>query len=129
MPTIGTLTDQLGRLKEQHDAANALVKKAEEKVKKIAEKYNAKESELHQAMKDEGTELGSGRLYKGSVQKTVHPSVKDWNKLYAYIARTKSWDLLQRRMSSTAYRARLEDGKRVAGVESFTKLRIKLTKK
>lgn len=120
MPKLGTLVDQMGRLRDQKRAAEA-------KAKEISQKLNAKEQELHQAMKDEGVNEAAGNLFKVKRNKKTHASVVDWNKLYAYISRTKSWDLLQRRVSDKAFVDRYEAGKKVAGVEPFTKYSLSLT--
>lgn len=45
------------------------------------------------------------------------PNVTNWNALYKYIARTKSFDLLQRRLTSKAVEERRDAGKKVTGVE------------
>lgn len=63
----------------------------------------------------------------GIVRKNV-PSVKDWGVLYEYIRKTKSFDLLQRRVHEGAWRERLENGKGVPGVEAFDVITLSLTK-
>ena len=118
-PKVGTLADQLGKIRDKK-------RLADEQVKKFAEQYNAKEKELFNAMKDAKLEKASGKNYTASIGKATHASVTDWNKLYAYIKKNAAWDLLQRRVSGKAYRDRLENGKKVAGVEPFTKMSMSL---
>lgn len=45
--------------------------------------------------------------------------VSDWKKLYAYIKRTGSFELLQRRLTVSAVQERWADNKQVPGVASF----------
>lgn len=63
----------------------------------------------------------------GIVPKRV-PKVMDWNAVYAYILKTKSPELLQRRIHEKAWRERLEDGKAVPGVEAFDVITLSLRK-
>lgn len=62
-----------------------------------------------------------------SVSKSDVPTVENWDKFNAYILKNGALDLLQRRVSTTAWRDRVEDGQRVPGVTKFNKatLRIK----
>jgi hypothetical protein len=70
-----------------------------------------------------------GKVAKASVIRTEVPTVKDWPKFYAYVAKNKAFDLLQRRVSSAAVRERWEAKKVVPGIEKFTALSLGLTKK
>jgi len=56
-----------------------------------------------------------------TLKQTNVPSVVDWGKLDAYILRYKALDMLQRRVSSTAWRERMEAGKKVPGIDVYTK--------
>ena len=44
------------------------------------------------------------------------PSVADWDAFYAHITKTQEWDLIHRRVTDTAVRARWEAGDEVPGV-------------
>jgi len=71
-------------------------------------------------MKDTGTNTYSSDHGVVSIVEHVVPSVQSWPELYDNIAKTHSFDLLQRRVSTTAWRARLEAGETVPGVVPFT---------
>lgn len=120
MPKLGTLINQLGRLEDQKD-------ELKRKLKVLEEKYNLKEAEVDAAMKKQGTELASGTAYQTERVIEEYPTVKDWNKLYAYIKRNNAWDLLQRRVGTKAWKDRRAK-RPVPGIESFRKYRIKLKK-
>lgn len=71
----------------------------------------------------------AGKVAKLSVTTKVSANVEDWDLLYTYIAKEDAWDLLQRRVSSTAYAARLEEGIEVPGTTKFSRLVISTKKK
>lgn len=71
------------------------------------------------------TKLGTARL----VPKTVYqPDVPNdgWNKIWAYIVKTKSYDLLEKRLHQGACKARYEDKQKIPGVKLFDTAYIKL---
>jgi len=70
----------------------------------------------------------AGQYARVSVVTKVVPQVEDWDKLYKYVARTKSWDLLQRRVASAAVQARWDDHKAVPGVGEFTVVSLSINK-
>lgn len=49
----------------------------------------------------------------------LKPTVTDWPKLYAHIAKTGEFDLMQKRVMESAWLARFEDGTVVPGIQSF----------
>ena len=71
----------------------------------------------------------SGSLARCEVVTTSHASVTDWALLYQYIKERDAWDLLQRRVSDTAWRGRLEEGAEVPGVGTYNRVAVKLYKK
>jgi len=82
-------------------------------------------------MQDAGTDSYKSNLGSISLLKSVVPTVTDWNLLYGYIHENDAFDLLQRRVTATAWRDRVEEIEQpIPGVESFEKstLRINLAK-
>ena len=53
-----------------------------------------------------------------SINEAIVPDVKDWDALYAHITKTQDFALLQRRVSSTAYKELLKLDESVPGVET-----------
>lgn len=47
------------------------------------------------------------------------PTVKDWEKFYAYVLKTKDFSLLERRPGKAAIKERWEDNVQVPGVDKF----------
>lgn len=59
-----------------------------------------------------------GGTYKKVTLKTKQrPQVADWSEVYKFIVDTGATDLLQRRLSEAAVKARVDDGVAVPGVE------------
>lgn len=56
------------------------------------------------------------------------PVVKDWGKFYAYVSRTKRWELLQKRLGTKAVTEIWDTGREVPGVEAFTFKDVSLSK-
>lgn len=73
-------------------------------------------------------EGAKGKLASASITRAVYPKVTDWDKVWAYIAKTKQFDLMERRMAKVAYRERYEAGVQIPGTEPFEKMDLSLTK-
>ena len=56
------------------------------------------------------------------------PRVEDWPKFYAYVAKTKAFDLLQRRLTDAAVRERWEAGDKLPGVVEFNAVTLAVEK-
>ncbi len=98
---LGQSIDKLWKLRE----AKRL---ADEKAKAAEEAYKLYESEVIEQMAANGVPKSSGKLATFSTKQSVVPTVKDWDKFYAYISRTKSFFLLQKRTSDAAVRELFE---------------------
>ena len=94
--------------------------------------FKAEESDLRrliiQRLQDVGLDSGRGSLATASITTDDQASVKDWEAFENYILEHKSFDLLQRRVSITAVRARWENSEVVPGVEKVTLSDLSLTK-
>lgn len=69
-----------------------------------------------------------GKRYKGVIKREDIPIVEDWDKFYAHIAKTKSFDLLTKAVGRAAIQERWEDGKKVPGVGAMTAKKLSVTK-
>lgn len=69
-----------------------------------------------------------GAAARVQVTTSAVPTVEDWDKLYAHIARTKSWELLNRAVNREAVRERWDAHKQVPGVGVFNVKRVSCTK-
>ena len=77
-------------------------------------------------MEKVGTDTYKGPLGTVSVVKTIIPVISDWVALTDYITQNNAFDLIQKRVSSTAWRDRIESGATVPGVEEFPKSTLRI---
>jgi len=98
---------------------------------KVAEGLKAKETILKEHLinnvpKDSAGAMG--KLYTATITTKTKPRVADWPLLWAHIKKTGEFDLMQRRLSDTAVMDRINDKRKLPGVETFTYVDVSLTK-
>lgn len=120
--TIGGCIDALYKLRKQR----LNIEKEAEAVRK---KENALENYILETFKKSDLDGARGKLAVVGITKSIVPVVNDWNKLYEYIKEKDAWDLLQKRVSTTAYRERLDANEGVSGVEAFVVTKLSLRKR
>lgn len=118
--SLGACVDLYHATREERLAAQKLVDLIEEREKFI------KEHIINNVPK--GDTGAVGKSYKGIVSTEDVPIVEDWDKFYAYIAKTKSFDLLNRAVNRKAVGERWTDKKVVPGVTSFKAVKLSVTK-
>jgi hypothetical protein len=92
-----------------------------------AEETALREHLIEQLPKDDATGI-AGKVCRASVVVKSQPRVEDWDLLYAHVKKHNAFELLQRRVSSTAIEERWEHGKEVPGVGHFNVVSISLNK-
>jgi hypothetical protein len=115
----GTTVDKLVGLRNKKRDLEASVKSLEGQIEEL-------QSQLLEEMEAAGVDKFSGKLGTVSISTNVVANVEDWDALYPYIAKNKLWHLLQRRVSDPAYRELLDAGKKIPGVQPFSKKRLNL---
>lgn len=114
------LKDQQDELKKAHTAA----------INKIGERYNKWEKKLAEIMIRERMELfGTESGLEAERKMAIFGTIKDPKKLHDYVEKYDAWDLLGNKIGTLAYRARLNDGIKVPGVEQFKKYTINVKRK
>jgi hypothetical protein len=73
-------------------------------------------------------EGGKGAIATASIMYDVDPVAKDWTAIYEFIRENDAFDMLQRRLSSTAIKARWDSGLVIPGIEKFDNWDLSLTK-
>lgn len=107
--------------KKLSDAAEAKHKEIRELRDFLVENFS--ESDL----KGVSTKYGKVRLVTKVIPVAATSSDPEaWNKIYAFIKKTDSFDLLQRRLHEGAVKARWDDGQQIPGVVQFIKKDVKL---
>lgn len=72
---------------------------------------------LMQKMDTEGLSRTANDIATVSISEEVVPDVVDWDLLYQHVIDTNDFSLIQRRISSTAYRELLKLGEDVPGLQ------------
>jgi hypothetical protein len=103
-------------------------KKVEAELAVMKKKEDEIEEHILQSFDKSDIEGAKGSVATASVSRMTVPSVKDWPTVFAWIAKKKAWDLMEKRMARVAYRDRMEAGQEIPGVESFVKVSLSLTK-
>jgi len=105
---------------------NALIEKRADfkrqidKLNKQLKELNASQDEIDLAllkkMDSEGLSRTANGDYSVSINEDTVPEVVNWDALYDYVVETRDFSLIQRRISSTAYRELLKLGEGVPGL-------------
>lgn len=123
--TVGAAVDLAYKMREKR---LAFQREMEAQLELLKGEENEIEQYIFQTFQKQDIEGAKGDLCSASVSRSVVPTVKDWDAVYAYIKKKGAWDLLERRMSRVAYRDRLDAGEEVPGTEQFVKLALSLRK-
>lgn len=75
-----------------------------------------------------GLSRASGSLATAGRTMKIVPMPADWDKIFNYIAETKQFDLIQKRLGVLAWAARYDDGILVPGTEPAEVWDLSLTK-
>jgi hypothetical protein len=118
-PSTGALIDQYWAAREEKRRLNELLKDVEAKITDI-------ETALMARLDDEGMVKATGTKASVSISTNTVADVEDWDAFWGFILKNKYTHLLQRRVSDPAYRELLEAGKKVPGVQPFTKRTLNL---
>lgn len=122
--TMGACADKLYKLREKRYELSRQIKEIE------AEEAEIKDYIINNLSKQESNGV-SGKIANVRVKAEKVPVVEDWEAFYKYVSRTKSFDMLQRRINTKAVRERIEDKKDFAskaGIASFTTISVSITK-
>ena len=99
----------------------------EEKALKVHQ--NDLESEIMWKMEEQGLDQIANDKCTISRKKEVVPTVEDWDQVYQHLIDTKQFELLQKRMSATAFRELLQMGMNVPGVKATELTRVNFRSK
>ena len=87
------------------------------------------ETQIATSLKEQRIDRGGNDQCTVSIKQEIVPTVDDWDTLHQHIIDTKQFELLQKRMSATAYRELLQMGQAVPGVTSTELTRINFRSK
>lgn len=115
--TMNSIIDERALIKAQMDGLN-------KRLKEFREALDQVDRLLLKKMDDEGLSRTANSLASVSINEDIVPDVTNWDALYEHVQETGDFSLIQRRVSSTAYRELLKLGEQVPGLESRTIRRI-----
>lgn len=118
---IGTTIDALYAMRERRLGI-------ERQVKEIKEAEVTLRGKIFEMLASMGLTKASGAVATAGIKVSNIPLVEDWDALWDYIRQTGEVDLVQKRISVTAWRARFDDGVNIPGVSKVEDVDISLTK-
>lgn len=121
-PDLGTAIDELYELRAKR-------LDIEKQVKALKSEELALRVEIKRLLDSVSLEGGRGQVATASIVHSVEPTVKDWSAFYQFVTANDAFDMLQRRLSSTAVKQRWDNGVEVPGVEKFDTWDLSLTKR
>lgn len=93
-------------------------------LKELRETQNNLDVLLLKKMDAEGLSRTANTQASVSINEDTVPDVIDWEELYRYVTDTQDFSLIQRRVSSTAYKELLKLGESVPGLQPRVVRRI-----
>ena len=119
LSTMGSTIDSLWAKREEK-------REAESKVKVIESEIAAIEESLMERMDKEETSKSQGTKASVSITMATVANVEDWAAFHAFVAKNKYFHLLQKRVSDPAVRELWDAGKKVPGVQPFSKRKLNI---
>lgn len=117
--TIGGLIDTMSALRDEQ-------RKLDAQSKELQKTRDALEAQLIELMDAEGTTESTGHVASASIAETIEFNTQDWESFMAYVAKTKQFHLVQRRVSAPSVRELFESKGKVPGLEPYSKRKISL---
>lgn len=117
---LGATIDAYRNLYDQRAELNRQVKQIEADMKLL-------EGDLLRDMDALGIDSARGKTASLRINENVYPSVQDWDQVYEFVKSNDAWYLLERRMTTLAYRQMQEAGEDIPGVEPMTKRTVSTT--
>ena len=106
----------------------AKTKKEIKSIQDSEKAYKATQRELEAQivirMQEQGLDKVSNDLCTISIKQEIVPTVENWDDVHEHIVKTNQFELLQKRMSATAYRELIALGMDVPGVKSTELTRV-----
>lgn len=121
--TLGAVADRLLTLRDQRSKAQATVDRLQ------AEETILKNHLIENLPKRETADGIIGKHARAEIHKKPIPQVKDWDKFYKFILKTKDFSFLNKAVGVAAVKDRWEANQVVPGVSKFTLVTVSVTKK
>lgn len=112
--TLGAASDKVWQLREDKRVLDKQVKAIETEIAALTET-------IFGMLDEQDTRKAEGKKASVSVNYTEVGNVTDWDAFWPWIAKTKNFHLIQKRVSDPGLREQWELGKKTPGVVPFTK--------
>lgn len=123
--TEKTLNDLLNELAEEKEKLKG--------IQNLEKTYKSNISELEghiiYQLETQGVDRTGNDVCTVSIKKETVPTVEDWDAVHQHIIDTGQFELLQKRMSATAYRELQQLGQNIPGVKATELTRINFRSK
>jgi transposase len=119
--SVNELINERANVKGQMDQLN-------KQLKELRAEQDYLDVLLLKKMDAEGVSRTANDAASVSINEDTVPNVDDWDALYAHVTNTQDYSLLQRRVSSTAYKELLKMGEQVPGLSPRTVRRVNFRK-
>ena len=93
-----------------------LLKELQSKEKATKQVINELETRIIVNLENQGVDRIGNDVCTVSIKKEIVPTVEDWDSVHQHIIDTGQFELMQKRMSATAYRELQQMGQEVPGV-------------
>lgn len=112
--TLGAATDKMWALREEKRALAV-------EEKRIDTELKALEETIFDLLDAQDTRKAEGKKASVSIGEAIVANVEDWDALWPWIAKTKNFHLIQKRVSDPGMRELWALKKVIPGVQPFTK--------
>ena len=106
-----------------------LLKELQSKEKAAKQVINELETRIIINLENQGVDRIGNDVCTVSIKKEIVPTVEDWDSVHQHIIDTGQFELMQKRMSATAYRELQQMGQEVPGVVSTELTRMNFRSK
>lgn len=122
MKTLAELIDEFAAERGKREAL-------QEKVVACTNRMTTLESDILQAMSAAGITQAGSTMATATMKKVTRPSIKDWSEFHAYVAATGAFELLHKRLSTTAFQERWDAGEVVPGTDKSEAWEVSIRRK
>lgn len=120
--TLGGCADKLYQLRAERQALNRRARAIEDEEKAI-------KTRLIDTLPKSQADGVVGRTARAQVVTRVVAQVRDWDKFYKYVLKTKDFSLMARKPNEAAIKERWENKQKVPGASPFQAVKVSVTKK
>jgi fructosamine-3-kinase len=124
----GPLPKSMGRCADLYKEVEELYREMNAETEEVKARLSEIREHLIANLSKSDDTGAAGLRYRAQIKTDKKPTVRDWDKFYAYIYAKKRFDLLQRRISDKAALDILDEEGKLPGVERINVPKVSITK-